>query len=55
MAKIRFTKNNQSPNKKRFKRNLRIKKFIFRLFLFMVTIYIIDKENLINSIEKLLQ
>jgi hypothetical protein len=55
MAKLRFTKTGQTPNKKRFKRNIKIKKFIFRAFIFSVCVYIVDKENLIQIILDLLQ
>jgi hypothetical protein len=54
MAKIRFTKPGQVPNKKKFKRNRKIKLVIFRLFLLAVVIYIIDKENLIELVKTLI-
>lgn len=55
MAKIRFTSEGQTPNKKRFKRNLKIKLICKRTFVFCVIAYVIHKENLIKIILDLLQ
>lgn len=55
MAQIRFTSPGQTPNKKRFQRNLKIKRYAQRAFVVCVLAYVIHKENLIKIILDLLQ
>lgn len=55
MAKLRFTKPGESKDKKRFKRNVKVKKYSNRLFIIALCIYVIYKEQLIETIKRLLQ
>lgn len=50
MAKIRITKPGEYPNKKRYKRNVKINKYSNRIFIIILLIYVAHKENLIELI-----
>lgn len=54
MAKIRITKSGEYPNKKRYKRNVKIKKYFNRAFILGLVIYVVYKENLIELIRQFL-
>lgn len=55
MAKLRFTKPGESRDKKRFKRNLKIKKYFNRLLIAILVFYVAHKEQLIDYITKFLR
>lgn len=55
MAKIRITKPGETPNKKRFKRNVKLKKGLNYIIYAGFLTYILYKENLINIFLTILQ
>jgi hypothetical protein len=55
MAKLRFTKPGESKDKKRFKKNLKIKKYSNRLLIAILVFYVAHKEQLVDYIAKLLR
>lgn len=51
MAKLRITKPGELPNKKKFKRNVKIKKYANRALIGLFILYVIYKENLISFLQ----
>ncbi len=54
MAKIRITKPGEYPNKKKYKRNVKINKYSKRVLIATLLIYVAYKENLIELIRQFL-
>lgn len=55
MAKIRIVNPGEFPNKQKFKRNNKIKKYTNRLLILGLLLYVSHKEHLIDYLIKFLQ